>query len=282
MTSLALATLALALTQAPPTGDRSPIDPFLWPAVLEPVARAAEAERDPKRGPGNAMQILSEALEHVSSDRHRTALRLRLAGTALRQRFSASDKFPEPIRRAQALSTYSRLDLFEPGLKASLRAAIEAEHSGHEGEAHDEEPLVLKAAVLGRSSSVEPAPFKAILQDGFQRAGARIEWVAPKEADYVLELGVIDNTVDDEVRQVTVTLDMKQVEGGKTTWHARMFNTSAAPSFDAGLKAAYTWLGHLGGRDLLFHALAEGPVPGLNALSIPGMPNQAPAHAHRH
>lgn len=267
---------------ARPTPRPAELDPFLWPELESVVAEAARAERDPKRGPGNAIEILEAEERRRGSTRLRLSLELRIAGIALRQRFLEERRFSEPLRAAQALSTYSRLDLAEPGLRAALDAALNARRSAAEarGEALEDPELVIEAAVLTRSRAIEASKLEEALRAALlEGAGARLQSAPPKAARFLVVVGARPASTTDGLRSVTVTLDLQEVEQGQTIWRHSLFRTSAAPSLDAAMDAGLEWLARIGGRDLLFRFLARGAVPALTQL---GSSTRGRAHGHDH
>jgi hypothetical protein len=277
LAALGLSGVAEAQVRDPrPEARASELDPFLWASIAPAVKAAHEAEIDPKRGPENARQILKREKTRHDAARVRTALDLRIAATSLRERFLRAEGFPERMRKAQALSTYSRLDLAEPGLARALRAVLEARR-----EAGEEVPasLSVKVAVLARTRSFDPGAFEARLAEAFENAGVELERAAPKEADFVLKVGTRDLSAKSTRRTVTVSLDLEQREGGEVVWRSSSFRTSAADSIDAALDAGLAWLARIGGRDLLFRFLADGPVPELSALAPR---KRGPPHRHGH
>ncbi len=270
--------LALALAaagQASPRAESRPLelDPYLWDEISSAVAAASEAELDPKRGPDNAREILLEAKAKLPDRRLATAVDLRLAGVFVRQHFLASEKFTVPIRRAQVLSTYSRLDLAEPGFREALDAALDAKHGAKKPDLH------IDVAVLARDRSFDKAAFEKKLAAGLSRLGVNLHLTGPSKANFLLKLGARDAAADGDRRLVGVRLDIEHVESGEISWRHGMFRASEAASMDAALDAGLDWLARIGGRDLLFRALATGPLPDLKILGAPG----ADSHdGHRH
>ncbi len=135
MSMLASSSLSLAFVLAtfvaqnvPPELRRNQqrgFDPVL-PEIIRPaVERASKAELDPKRGAGNAVEILkAERKKFQGAQDIQLAIDVRVAATMLRSRFATNEKVTEPERLQQALSTFSKLDMSEPGLKEWTERAI--------------------------------------------------------------------------------------------------------------------------------------------------------------
>src|SRR5687768_15608597 len=114
------ALLLLLLSQA----AEPQMDPTL-PEDLRPMAqRVIEAELDPKRGTGNAMEILKAEQQKHKDPARQTAIALRMAAVVVRRRFITVDEFPLPARYEQALSTFARLELSDPGVKEWIEEAL--------------------------------------------------------------------------------------------------------------------------------------------------------------
>lgn len=252
-----------------PRPQAAQLDPFLWEEVRSLVEQAWAAEQDPKRGPGNAETLLKNARVEFASDRHRTALDLRRAATSLRQVFRTAQQFSEVQREAQALSTYSRLDLAEPGLATDLQRALLARQRAI---ADEDSPIVvpelgIRAAVLSRNASLDAPRFARRLRARLKKVGVRLKTVAPAEADFILKIGAKNVETRGDTRQVTVRIDLEQVDRGRTAWRHALFRTTAAPTAQEALDVGLEWLARIGGRDLLFRYLADGPLPELMPLS---------------
>lgn len=259
--TMPLALLALAQPVQATAGNPE-LDPYLWPELRDTVEAAAAAEADPKRGPGNAAALLEAEKKRHGSTQLRTALDLRLAGVMLRQRFLSNPQVPEPLRRAQALSTYSRLDLSEPGLAAALRGAAAISQSKTSTAS-----LELKVALLGRTPGLDLTPFEQRLRTLLGDVGVRLRVVPPDEAGYLLKLGARDETAETGARVVSVRLDL--AEQGGERWSRSMYRGSSAKTPESALSASIEWLARIGGRDLLFHYLSDGPIPELRARRDP-------------
>lgn len=248
------------------------LDPFLWEELEEVAARAWAAERDPKRGPGNALSLLDSARAKQSSPRHQTALDLRKAAVALRQRFRTGDEFSEAQREAQALSTYSRLDLADPGLGPDLRRALSARRRAVRGESQrgPRVPLRIRAVVLSRTASLDKRAFTRKLKMGLEKVGVSFVSTAPADAEFILKIAARNVETRGSERQVSVRIDLEQIEDKRTTWRHALFRTTAAPTAKQALAAGLEWLARIGGRDLLFRYLSDGPLPDLRPLRPAG------------
>lgn len=287
--------VALALSGLTAQSGRGPmqkaaVDPFL-PAEIEEVAKAAaEAEHDPKRGPGNAIAYLKSERSKFGSTRIRLAIDLRIAAIALRQRFLNGQRFSAPVRHAQALATYSRLDLAEPGLKTTLLETLRARQFG--GDEHqrgpnrrDHEPLPgleVKVSILSRTKAVPKEAFIGPLTSALQRSGIALKQVPPKEAAFIVKLGARELRSEGSRRLVTTTLDLEQIQGRERVWSHSLFRTEAAPRPEAALTSGFEWLARIGGRDLLFRYLSTGPIPELELLTQVGGEATRKHAGHQH
>lgn len=258
-----LATLVVA--QAPTTFERSAIDPFLPEALRDVVARADAAERDPKRGPGNALGIYDEAKRgFANDDRLLLALRLREAGVVLRKHFLESTQFPLVLRYEQVVSTYARLDITDPGLKAWLDRALDNHPEGRARIAKTKRTIPI--AVLTRGTQLDKAAIQRRFVEAFAPLGLTVKIVSPKAARFVIKVGAENprQPVPGK-RAVRVLLGVEGILKGETTWTHTLFRTEAAPATEAALDAALEWLVRIGGRDILFRWLAETAFPSLLA-----------------
>src|SRR5688500_12538865 len=100
------------------------LDPTLPDDVRPIVEQAVKAELDPKRGSGNAVEILKAEKTKFNDPAKGLSIDLRMAAIDLRRRFLTDERFPVPIRWEQALSTFARLELSEPGVKEWIDEAL--------------------------------------------------------------------------------------------------------------------------------------------------------------
>lgn len=255
------------------TAPRGAAEPFLPPEARETVARAAEAELDSKRGAGNAMEIL-KAGKATFAGRPQTeaALDLRIAAVVLRAKFSTADEFPEPTRAVQALSTFSRLDLTEPGLSGWLDRAI----AGNPDVTRRLGPRArwaIRAAILVRGSGLDRRQVAAAFTDAFRAAGVAFEVVDAREAPMVITVGAEDAPLEAGERTlagVRVTVGLESIEQGKIVWEQALYRVEAAPSVEVALTSALTWAAHVAGRDLFFRWLGENAFPELKSSTPRG------------
>lgn len=260
----------LLVAQAPAPFERSPIDPILPEALRATVERADAAERDPKRGPSNALAVYEEAKRaHAGDDRLLLALRLREAGVVLRRHFLESKQFPLVLRYEQAVSTFARLDLAEPGLKAWLDTALD---NHPEGKARLEATgRKIPMALLVRGSQLDKEAIAKRLVDVFAGVGLKVVIVPPKEARFVLKLGAENpRRPIPGKRAVRVLLGIEGILDGETTWTHTMYRTEAATETEAAMSAALDWLLRIGGRDLFFRWLGETAFPSVIATQGKG------------
>jgi hypothetical protein len=268
-----LATLVLLLAQ-------TPIDPTL-PESLRPVVEAAvQAELDPSRGPANGVALLEEAKSAPDrSARDRLALDLRIAAMKLRQVFLTESQVSDPLRAQQALTTFSRLQLDEPGLAPWVARTLDANPEVRA--AFETSPLRL--AVLSRGSVRNRKAVERRLVDKLRRGGLRVEIVPPDEARYRVVFGAENTTVADQAA-IKGRFVARRFEDGKSTWKREITNTHVGTTPDRARAGALRWLIEVGGRDLAFHHLSELGMPmmvkGPMAFgTAPGLPH-SDGHGH--
>jgi hypothetical protein len=168
----------------------------------------------------------------------------------------SSTEFPEKERVVQALSTYSRLDLFEPGLATWLDRALD-ENPDAKKALGKRGTWTLRAALLVRGSGLDKELVKATFASAFKKAGVRLETVNPKEAPMVITVGAEDAPREGDRAAVKVTIGLQSIDHGKIVWEQSLFRTEAADRFDIALKSALSWVARIGGRDLFFRWLGE-------------------------
>lgn len=256
---------ALVVAQAPAPFERSAIDPLLPDVLREVVERADEAERDPKRGPGNALALYDEAKRgFADDDRLLLALRLREAGVVVRQQFMKNERFPLVLRYEQVVSTFSRLDFTEPGLTAWLERALDNHPQGRERLAKSKR--VVPITILTRGTQLDKKAIAARFVEVFAKVGVKVKIVPPKKARFVVKLGAENPKRQVPGRRaVRVLLGVEGILDGETTWNHTLFRTEAATETEAALEAAIDWLVRIGGRDIFFRWLGETAFPSLIA-----------------
>ncbi|MFO0726847.1 MAG: hypothetical protein U1E65_23885 [Myxococcota bacterium] len=265
--------LLLLAQDLPPELKRDPssgYDPAL-PGIVRPVIeKAVEAELDKTRGPGNAVEILRTERGRHQNQQEQLAIDLRLAAIVLRQKFLLEPKLPEPVRYAEALSTYSRLDLSDPGLKAWLDRAIQ--HGSPEAKAAllDPKKRAFPIAFEGRGgldTKDLTARYTALLKG----AGLSVATPTEKNPGYLARLAALEVRDEAGTATVRVTMEITQPKG---TYRKTVYRATSAPSAKAALDAASEWLLRIGGRDVLFHWFEE---QGLKGAVLTGPES---AHAH--
>lgn len=265
--------LLSALTAAPPIAlsTRGGIDPMLPDSLRPAVQAAAEAEADPKRGPGNAKRSLEEALKALpeGSPEH-MSLRLRVAATYLRQNFLRRTNEREEKRYADALSTFTRLDLTEPGLARWVKLA--AAHT--EGApALIETGRQIPISCLVRGSGLTREAVQAAFDDAFKDTGFSLNWVPLRQAHFVLKLAA---TPVHGRRAIRVSLNTEGVHSGRVAWRDGLFRETQAAQPKEAVASSLRWLSRIGGRNIFFRWVGEHGLPKL--LKNP----HKHQHAHNH
>lgn len=272
--------LLIALTAAQPVPPelsqkkRPGVDPFLPADVRPSVERASEAELDPKRGPGNAVEILKAEKQRFAGDPQLSiAFDLRIAATVLRTKFLENASAPEPIRYAQALSTYSKLDLTDPGLGTWIARTIE--HSP-DAKAKLGTPAKrkIKLAISAQGSGLDKDAIFSELKRALAGAGVTLEKAPIATAQYAAKLATLEVRGSDQRSTVRATLQLEALDHGKPIWRTSLFRTMEGPEPKAALSAAVDWLVRIGGRDLLFDWLERSGLEGARM--------QAPKQDHAH
>lgn len=268
---LAIAALGASLVSQnlPPelrAKQRAALDPYLPAALADAVKAASDAEIDPKRGPGNAVELLrAERTKYAGDLRMEMAVDLRIAATVLRARFRNNHKVPPETRWAQALSTFSKLDVADPGFGWWVDRTVES-WPGAEAKLAGRK---VKLAVLTRGSGIDRDEVFARLADGLSKAGFKAERAAPKASDFVATL------VADELREaggepiVRVTLGLERMVDGKPGWRNGMYRSAKASEAKAALASNVEWLCRMGARDVVLRRLDEAGVDGVY-LALPG------------
>jgi hypothetical protein len=274
LASLAAAQLLLAAAQT------APIDPYLRPEITEAVTRASEAELDPKRGPGNALEILRARKRELPQDKALgLSIDLRIAATVLRQRFLASNEFPEPERWVQALSTFSRLDLRDPGVAVWIDRTLD-KNPAAKRKLGKRSTWKLKSAILVRGSGLDRAELAETFGKALASVGAKLESVPAKEAPLVLTIAAEDAPPVEGKAAVKTTLSVQSIDHGKIVWEQSLYRVEAAQDPKVALKSGIEWLSRIGGRDLFFRWLGDN---GLTLLKDPTpKPIGSGEHEERH
>lgn len=255
-----LVATALVAQNTPPELKRASrsIEPTLPEAMRPVVTRAADAELDPKRGTGNAVQILrDEKRKYDGRPLLVMALDLRIAAAVIRAQFINNGKVGEGERYQQAVSTFSKLELSEPGLATWVdrmlgkNPAAKGKVMGKPGAAP------IKIGMLVRGGGLDRGEVFQQIKRRFGDAGFDVKKAAVANADFVFKLAADEVREGDQGTVVRVTLDVEHVEDGKTAWRKDFYRTSRAPSVRVAIDANVDWLIRVGGRDVLFRTLTE-------------------------
>lgn len=257
-------------------------DPYLPDSVREVVEKASAAELDPKRGTTNAIEALkSERKKYADGSREAAALDLRVAGTILRTKFNVSQEFKEEIRPVQALSTYSRLDLWEPGLKVWLDRAFD-KNPEIKKKLAKKSLWKWKVAVLTRGSGLDKDAIAQAFKKALEKVGMAIELVPMAEAEMAMILSAEDAPLENSSeRAVKVTFGAERIQDKKVVWRTQFFRVESARDSKVALASALEWTARIGGRDLFFRWLGENAFPPLADPNAPGA-GIAPAGEHDH
>ncbi len=264
------------------SGAAPPRDPYLPESLREVVEKAHQAEIDPKRGMANAIdQLKAERAKRPNSPRDLEAIDLRVAGTILRGKFVTSAEFPAPLRSVQAFSTYSRLDLWEPGLKYWLDRSLD-ENPEAKAKVRAKNALKMKIGILIRGSGIDREEIARTFKHALERVGASIELVPLKEAEMVLTFAAEDAPREREGdTAVKLAFGAERIQDGKVVWRTTFFRVEAAKDPKVALKSALEWTARVGGRDIFFRRLGELAFP-----ILAGPPTLekgiAPAGEHQH
>lgn len=256
----------------PPT-----IDPSLPPQIRAAVEVASAAELDPKRGPGNAMEILRARRNEVTEVPFKLQLDLRVAGVMLRSRFMNDAKLPPHERAARALSTFSRLDLTEPGLGVWVKRAIEGAEPAVKARFAAKDGRRIRLSVTAQGAGIDTDKVFGELARIYETVGVKLEKASAKEADYVAKLAALEVRDEGGKATVRVTMDLAAVQGPEPRWKTSLFRTAIAGDAKVAVDSAVAWLARIGGRDLLFSWLDGRGMEGV-LMRLPG----ADGHGHAH
>lgn len=241
-----------------PQDERRGFDPVLPASIAAAVARSAEAELDPKRGTQNAVEILKAEQRRISGDRDlEMSLNVRLAATVLRARFASNDKVEKSVGLQQALSTYAKLDITDPGLSAWMERSVEATPAAKAAFAKSGRKI--DVAVLARGEGLDAAAFSERLRGLVWATGLNLIKKPPKEATYVIKLAAEQMRSASAAPTIRVTLEL--LREGPSPLKKTLFRTVEAEKPEIAMAAALEWLARVGGRDLVFHWMAEHGLP---------------------
>ncbi len=268
---------ALATQNTPPELSRKQlvIEPTLPEVLRKTVSRASDAELDPKRGTGNAVQILrDEKRKYDGRQVIAMALDLRVAAAVIRTRFLHNQKVGEPARWQQAVSTFSKLELAEPGLATWIDRMLAKNPTAKGKLLGKPGARPIKVAVLTRGGGMNKGAIHERLRLRFGDAGFDIERVPVAKADFLFKLASDEVREGDDGTVVRVTLDVEQMHDGKTEWRKSFYRTSRAAKLRDAIDANVDWLIRVGGRDVVFRGFVEA---GLEATEM-----KAPSGGHDH
>lgn len=279
MSAPGVATLLLAALWAQPLPpelnkqQRLLVDPVLPETLRGLIARASEAELDPRRGTGNAMEIIkAEKPRYAGDQKLSVALDLRLAALVLRSKFLGNSAAPEEVRYTQALSTYSKLDLTDPGLGAWIERTI-----AHVPEAKaglgNAKARSFTVAVQTQGTALARDAIFADLKRHLASAGVTLVQATPANASYRIKLAGLE--ARDEGGRATVRVAMEI--SGPSAWKTSLFRTTEAKDAKQAVDAAVDWLLRIGGRDVLFHWLTQHGLKGAMMVTP-----QGDGHDHGH
>jgi len=255
---LALAAILIAENVPPELEMKGGVDQTL-PLELRPaVERASEAELDPKRGMGNALQILRAARQELGSDpRLALALDIRIAATVIRARFLTNPKVDEAARAQHALSTFSKLDLSEPGLARWIARALEADPAAKKQLAAKRK---IGVAILTRGAGLDKDRILAALKKHYRGLGFEVVSAKAQDAAYVLKVAADEVVEPGKPTLVRVVLGLERIEDAKVVWRDAFYRTAEgelAKAIDSNLD----WLIRIGGREMLFEWIARWGLP---------------------
>jgi hypothetical protein len=246
----ALLLLLLGQTAEPPK-----LDPTL-PDDLRPMAKmVVEAELDPKRGTGNAVEILKAEQTKHRDQYHQMAVSLRMAAVVLRKRFISAEEFPVPIRYEQALSTFARLDLSDPGVKEWIDLALK-HHDYARKKIGKKSQRRIKASIQTRGGLDKNKVAKPIAEL-IRSAGFELTIVPLKEATMIITASAEDAPPEKNLRMVRVQLNLESIRNSETVWRHALYRTEGGVDADEAIGRSLSWLAKVGGRDLFFRWLGE-------------------------
>lgn len=279
-TALLLTVSLLGLAQPLPAElssnrERRGFDPVLPAAIAPAVARAVEAELDTKRGTQNAVEILKAEQRRISGDRDlELSLNVRLAAAVLRARFSSNDKVDKGVGLQQALSTYAKLDVSDPGLSAWIERAVEATPAAKEAFAKTGRKI--EVALFARGEGLDVDAFSKRLSSLVSASGFTLVKNPPKQSVFLLKLSADQVREAGKAPAVRITLEMSKEYPAPLK--RSLFRTVEAKDADIAMAAAVEWLARIGGRDLVFHWMAENGLP----EALPMTPRSSGHGGHGH
>jgi len=264
----------------------APIDVHLPDHLRAPITEAAEAELDPKRGPENARQILERARsEAARRPRDAMTLQLRIAALELRRTFLTESTLDEGQRYEQALATFSRLDLAEPGFAGWLERTLKRRP---EVQANLQKGGTLQVAVLSRGA-IDRETLERSLRSAFEQSELpfKLAFTPPKAADYLLKVSTENLTRPGQKPAVGLRVVVESTAEDAVGDKQRSSRALEADRPEAAAEAGARWVGHVVGRDLVARFLADRGLPmmvrgPLSGGSVPGLPAGGGHHDHEH
>ncbi|MEL7370272.1 MAG: hypothetical protein AAFN74_15235, partial [Myxococcota bacterium] len=210
--------------------------------------------------------------------RARRALGLRRAAIGLRRIFLERRQFPEQMRYEQALATFSRLDLTDPGLPEWLARTLE-HHPTARARLQDVRKKPVNVALLLRNKALDRKRVQRSFVTAFAKAGFSLRFVPVKKAAFVLKLssrGV--KSPHPTQPAVRTDLGIEHTLDKKAPWQTQLFRTETAATPKAALDRSLDWLVRIGGRDLIFRWLGTQGLPTLAGQGSRGLRSRQHAH----
>jgi hypothetical protein len=264
------------IEKMPKAEPQKAIDPGLFEDIRPIVERAVEAELDPKRGHGNAVEILRAERRKGYDEARTMALTLRESAIVLRALFVAKKDVTPAIGHEQALSTFSRLDLSDPGVREWIEKTL-AVHDEARARIGAKEQKVILATVLTRGG-LDKARIEKAFAERIGSVGFELRFVPAKDATMVIKASAEDAPPENNLRMVKVQIGLESIRGGSVVWKHDMFRTEGGTTADESIGKAFDWLARIAGRDLFFRWLGETAFP--SYLSpYPYRPGD-PSHVH--
>jgi hypothetical protein len=231
------------------------LDPTLPEDVRPVIEQAVKAELDPKRGSGNAVEILKAETPKFADPAKQRSIELRKAAIELRRTFLSGERFPVPIRWEQALSTFAHLELSDPGLEEWIDETLK-HHEYAKKRIGTKKQRVIKVAIL-TSGGLDKDRVAKPLIELVKKVGFQLAVVPAKEAGMVITASAKDAPPEKNLRMVRVQLGIESIRDGKVIWRKGVYRTEGGIDADEAIGRALTWLAKVGGRDLFFRWIGE-------------------------
>jgi hypothetical protein len=236
---------ALVIAQDPNQGALLP--DALFPAV----SAASEAEWSHPKRFGEARAILLRERSRVASDPELLrVIDLRVAANILRSRSEATSSLASNDRWKDALFTFARLDLKEPGLDRWLQKARENEKPRRE------KSMLFQLAYFAPSQSFDLSAAHDRLSALFSRLDIPIQRVDEANASFLLRIRALGVQHIGAMSQVRMGVVVQHRDHGRVIWEDSLTHTASGSNSKAAQDACIDALLRLAGRDLLFHWLS--------------------------